>query len=455
MQTGRERSSWSRLTGAVDAMSRCMRTFRATLSAAPPWALVLLLANAVHASDPKPVWSRAEIERVCLRAIPVSGFIPVPAAGGGWMKCECENLRKKSLVQLDSIRAVRDSLTLDRLKKRKAVQPESPGKIEPLESLTIRDIPFVYTTKDQRMEYRSFMECEEEGRLLRIIENIGQLPGIRPELSRRFRFAVDPTMPSPAIRIYFGDEVNTVWIPKRLLHSPLMSDELLVFLILHELGHDLGDPFVGQQSSDGTIPEFMADRWAIMEGLPAYYSTDLAIAMIPMIAHDFEMYRRSMYTPETVERSTCDPKPLGEYPTQECRLHGITNGVWPEVDPADLIQGYPADCWSPRGACGLSALDITNPNDTLCCEQQQFPLITIIMGEYVLTEEWRALMNTDTIIQRLLELQGSDGAGKTDRKAWLRSRIRRFNARDRSIKHHADKVRSKMEHMINELDRKM
>lgn len=424
------------------------------LASIKTFALFLLFTNTASATESKPIWSKAEIERVCLRALPMSGFVLVPADGGGWMKCECLTLRKKSLTELDSMRAARDSVTMDRLKQRKAVPAESPGKMEPLPSLTFRDIPFVYSTLDERIQYRSYMECEEERRLLRIVENIGQLPGISSQLTRRFRIGVDPNMTGPRIEFQSGVDQNTVFIPKRLLYSPLMSDELLVFLILHELGHDLGDPFVGQEAPDGMIPEFMADRWAVTEGLPAYYSTDLAIALIPMIASDFKAYRESMYDPLTVERSSCDPAPYDSYPTQDCRLHGITNGVWPEVDPLDLLHGYPSYCWSPAHACGFRALDITNPNDTLCCEQEPFPVLIFNETSVSFTPEWQALLNVENIIANYCSNQNRCGPLFSLSKDWLRSNIKRYNARERSIKHHFDKARSKMEGVMNGITNK-
>ncbi|MBK9148018.1 MAG: hypothetical protein IPM12_09420 [Flavobacteriales bacterium] len=125
-----------------------------------------------------------------------------------------------------------------------------------------------------------------------------------------------------------------------------MSDELLVFMLLHEMGHALDDSEPEQMMAS----ELMSDHWATSVGLTAYYGDERAAELRPRIAQDFREYHKDIYTLETFDRSSCETGRLNDYPRLACRLECIRDPQW-----AASVRGsgftFPDSCWSTR-PCG-------------------------------------------------------------------------------------------------------
>lgn len=352
--------------------------------------LVFCDASAQSNETNRTLLSPAAIEARCKQELPRSGYILLPAEKGGYTKCACVGLRSLSLGHLDSLRKQRTEQVLMLYKThayKVAELPEHEGRtVEVRQNFDHRTI----LKPDTSMLLFMNASCPQEARLVRVLERI--VATLDAPLNRLFKFnyADEPGTTYFLNRaMFYSTGVNEVdiYIPRGLVFSEFMTDELLTFLLLHEIGHIM------------TLPdncEARADRWAVTEGLTAYYGDDLTIALIPSIVDQFEGYRGSVYTGNSVLNSTTKAC-LSGYPRQECRMNYLANGLWQGYSEEELQTGfgYPEYCWA--GPTGVDTIPDPEWGLSNCC-QKEAPCPEQALRSC--TPPWKCLI-ADYVVERL------------------------------------------------------
>ena len=334
------------------------------------------------------------IASLCDRLLPASGHVHITDADGKVRACPCEHLLRGSLDELNALRAVRDRVYLERMDSRwKHASNESwsSGVIN-TEVIGIEEgDPLV---EDTSVYLDATLRCPEERRLRRIVTGIAHLETIGRAVTERFQFTlvVPPALGWDERFMRIAPAGRSGWwiirIPAPLLWSPHMTDELLVFMLLHEMGHALDD----SEPEQVMASELMSDHWATSIGLSAYYGDERAAELRPLIAQAFREYHKDIYTLETFDRSSCETGRLNDYPRLACRLECIRDPQW-----AASVRGsgftYPDSCWSTQ-QCGPvfdPVQEWVRGNCFLADEHTQSPLLGVEDRLASLTDAQRRL----------------------------------------------------------------
>lgn len=356
------------------------------------WAILLwcsllpvMEAGAQDASAPCDADPVSQRVADCARILPQDGYILRTTPDGTVGKCACPELRRAPLEKLDSLRAIKFSKVHTRMlaEKRPVVVPEVMDR-----SRLIYPGPLPPSTLN--MLFDGNATCPREHMLVNIVEVLSNMPMVHASQRTPFKFYLineahsDGVDEWRSIKLEEHRGIRIVSIPEGLLWSTSVTEELLVFLILHELGHEF--------RTQPQETEYHADRWAVEEGLPAYYGTDRAAQLLPVIVNALENFMRMEFTPETFHLSSSPPGAIGQYPALPCRLHGILHG-YPSALLLPEIHGYPAHCWNNTND-SLPKADRSRPWVRIgCCEEdhapERLPELRQLMDEEL--KEWDAL----------------------------------------------------------------
>jgi len=277
--------------------------------------------------------------------------------------------------------------------------------------------------------YSGNATCARELMVVKIVDGLSNMSIIRTNYREDYTFQlVSPSEwedvgPFRAIKVLHHNNHWSVLIPEGLIWSSYMTEELLVFLLLHELGHSL--------RSQEQETEYFADRWAVEEGLPAYYGTERAMDLLPVIVNQFENYNRMEFTPETYGFSSSSTGPINRYPNLNCRLIGILSGFrssW----VGEMIHGYPAHCWNNTTGHG-PVIDPLRPWARVgCCEEDihenSMPDHATLQEEQ--TKAWRAL----DIDQLCKEDEQYCDLDPNKAQALFRSQVKQYDRRLKQLK---------------------
>lgn len=138
-------------------------------------------------------------------------------------------------------------------------------------------------------------------------------------------------------------------IPKPFMKNPNVKGELLVFLVLHELGHVFGDQ-KDCDAGDGRVWEGDCDHWAATIGLRAVYSGPEMKEVSKAAEQQLEDYYADLYGADQVcgsPKCSC-VAPQAGYPGIACRMRNLENGRKP---PQSRPRCNSTWCGSPVPGC--------------------------------------------------------------------------------------------------------
>ncbi len=205
-------------------------------------------------------------------------------------------------------------------------------------------------------------DSDLEALLCERIAPLSLLDGVRDRLALRYiRTSVAQMGRTCAGRFpasVVAQSYVNVLLPSTFIRHNTVTEELLVFLFFHELGHALW-------GSSGTLDETLADAWAIEVGMRAFYThgTDYLVAL-EKVQVAMRSYFEAVYGPDVVELahlsgvSEAMPDHISDYPRLECRTeligtlpsgtYAATEGQAPGAVQARIHNLLTtAQCWVP------------------------------------------------------------------------------------------------------------
>ena len=193
----------------------------------------------------------------CLEILPEDGFLRVRSIDGTIQRLPCVALLEAPLKDLDRLRSKRDSVYVRNLGRIRAKVPQVMSAkyyrvIAPQfnpSGLPLDPHETVFLEADA--------ECYQELRLFWILTRIANLGTVGRQATDSFAFYLaEDDIPFMLIVNHVGSDPDhpisgwSIHIPRKLLWAEAMSDELLVFMLLHEMGHAY-DSVKGHLSQSG------------------------------------------------------------------------------------------------------------------------------------------------------------------------------------------------------------
>lgn len=311
------------------------------------------------------------LDRRCQEILPLDGYLRVRSIDGGLVRYRCDALQALTVKEFAYLREKRDSVYVANLRSFRAARP----RVVVAKEYRIMHPAFTPAGTTLNPGENVFLEadaeCYQELRLFWILTRIANLATIGRQVTDSFAFKlVDPIASDDRRFMWVVGHVGadpatpmsgwTINIPRKLLWVEAMSDELLTFMILHEMGHALKLP----------ESELNADWWAVNVGLPGFYGEERAFELRQEIAASFSAYCNFVYTQETYNRSSCTKDSVDSYPVLDCRMSGISGQDWLDGN-GERIQSYSAieGCWSTSGTLVCEGPQLRNAgwSTGTCC----------------------------------------------------------------------------------------
>jgi len=168
--------------------------------------------------------------------------------------------------------------------------------------------------------------------------------------------------------------------PRRFLDDVNTRDELLLFMLLHEIGH-------GVRATDNSL---LADDWAARVGLAmyhqSYWTPEFASAYLDRVIAQLTSYMRSQESGDAFGRASPQNINGEEYPQLSCRTHAIRGGYLAPMDAS--CNTYPAACFDNRLQANEDSL-VRTTYQARPCEQERRPPL----GEEIVKPEWLLDLN--------------------------------------------------------------
>lgn len=309
--------------------------------------LVLALAQPLRAVAQPPCSEKVEqtlvAQRLCREVLPSNNTVLMKDGNGGFCTCRCTELELMPYKQVMDLKAARDSANASNLLR--YAQTRKPMVYSNTAS------PYVVALDEDTVPYtdmsglcvydvmlvRTMQDIEERG----VVDLDGFELGLLADIDAGGNYPVmSPGRPG-------GGVEGGLTVPRRFVLDPAVRWELMLFMLLHELGHG-----VNYEQEGVYVSEYEADMWAVNEGLPEFFDHDLArvqalrLAAADQLHNYFISVHTSAAEPFSSVRSTAAiDYPMNVYPMLQCRLDSIRYGVLLEERPDDPFLGYPGSCW--------------------------------------------------------------------------------------------------------------
>ncbi len=309
---------------------------------------------------------RQRVDRVCMETLPYDARVHFRTANGGTCYCTCDTLINKTVKEIDELRVVRARRYAHNIRKFSEQVGDSivrgaPGKaMRPPDDRCSSDLVEVA----EGMERCGVLTCDADDRLDKVLSRISASGFSRPSSILSFfvnfypdadecgelfpwkqGFSCAPDAPDNAV-------CPNIHVPSSFIRHPAVGEELLMFMILHEIGHGVADEETAFQNCEAN-----ADAWAIEVGFNAVYGEGLGEA-VDLLVDQFDKFYRDIFTSSTVEQAKVNGGQFcyGSYPALRCRTNMIQQVASVET-PMELerlgefVQEYLTanNCWEPLG----------------------------------------------------------------------------------------------------------
>lgn len=308
---------------------------------------------------------RARVERVCQEVLPFDARVYFRTAQGSTCYCTCEALVDKNVKEVRLAReqrAHRYARNIQAFFQRVGDTAVHAGPRSPI------------STDDGRCPDRDLVDlggivrcgtfgCPSDERLDGVLEKIARSGYTRPAsiLSAFVEFfpnATECEIAFPWIQGSYcaaGAPTGTcphIKVPSSFLRHPAVGEELIMFMLLHEIGHAVAGAETGFEDCEAN-----ADAWAIEAGFNAVYGEGMGEAVTKLL-EQLDKYYRAVYPSASVELATVSGGDhcIGSYPKLACRLGliGAVADVGTDMDLtvlATFTRTYLTanDCWRPDG----------------------------------------------------------------------------------------------------------
>lgn len=229
-------------------------------------------------------------------------------------------------------------------------------------------------------------------------------------------------------------------LPARFLDDPAVGDELIRFMILHEIGHTVRNE----------ENEYAADDWAARVALPEYFGGDwtgpLGANHLERVNGQLANFMRSIYPEEWDHASNCTLA-INCYPRLACRCAGINGAFVHQLPNQRFVQGYPTlpwNCWTPTASFAL-AQPIPEPSEP-CAQTLPGPVAEATSR---IIEELSGITNRmgkpfDPALCERIDCSTEAWRRRVD-AAWFKRSIRRMERRSARLTSLADRMRMRLE----------
>ncbi|MBK9196750.1 MAG: hypothetical protein IPO17_17555 [Flavobacteriales bacterium] len=317
--------------------------------------LVLALAPPLRAVAQPPCSANVEqsaiAKRLCREVLPSNYTVLMKDGNGGLCSCRCTELELMPYKQVMDLKAARDSANASNL--RRYAQTRKPMVYSNTAS------PYVVALDEDTVPNTDMSGlCVYDVMLVRTMQRIAErgvvdLDGFELGLLAAIDAGDNYPVMSPG-RPGGGVE-GMLTVPRRFVVDPAVRWELMLFMLLHELGHG-----VNYEQDGKYVSEYEADMWAVNVGLPLFFTNEndddheddpAEVLAIRLAAADqLHNYFISVHTSaaeqySSVRDETAIGYPMNVYPMLQCRLDSIRYGVLLEEQPDDPYLGYPGSCW--------------------------------------------------------------------------------------------------------------
>lgn len=377
-------------------------------TAAMALGLLAVLAQPLRAvalpSCPEQVERSAIARRLCREVSPSHRRVLMKDSEIGFCSCRCSELEQMTFGQVMDMRTAGDSSNAANLRR-------FAGLPEPV-TFNSTGSPYLLHLGEDTIPMGVLSHlCAYDRMLVKTIkaisdQNVVDLDGFTLELmsqrqNDQFYPVISPGIPGGAVD-------GTLNVPRRFVADPAVRWELMLFMLLHELGHG-----VNYEQQGVFVSEYEADMWAVNVGLPRFLDDgdgqeegelERALAVRMGAADQLRKYFISVHSEEALPYSialntNAIGYPAGMYPVLECRLDSIRGGILREEPQGDAYLGYPSTCWAEPQASlpqrnNLPIYKECEPNPELMDPCEKYPGSCELRAEVdTLMQEWNKLLD--------------------------------------------------------------
>ena len=266
----------------------------------------------------------ARTTRICNEVIPSDGLVWFRTEQGGACYCECEELLQLPLTELIERRKARGEIYRSRIRAfNDSIQGMEirAGGGAPQQSHGSEPAAPTCETRSDIIEILGDPICERDRDAIARLEEIDASDlGEGSELVTYFTYYLGTSSKISSddcddrfTVIHSGLCFPTIDLPSTLIRHPTVGDELLNFMLLHEMGHSLA------RLDDGSFGcEPNADVWAIEIGFNAIYGSAIGGAVAKLVAQ-LEDYHLAILGASNMDKPVGSRSCLNSYPGLPCR----------------------------------------------------------------------------------------------------------------------------------------
>lgn len=359
---------------------------------------------------PEKVEQSVVVQRLCNAVLPGNFKVLMKAGNGGFCACRCKELELMPYKRVMDLKAARDSAYAINL--RRFAQTRKPMVYSTSSN------PYVVVLDEDTTPDRDPSDlCVYDAMLVRTMQDIEErgvvdLDGF--ELGLLAARASGENYPVMSPGSPGGGVEGGLTVPRRFVLDPAVGSSLMLFMLLHELGHG-----VNYERNGVFVSEYEADMWAVNVGLPLYFANDpnadhdddpeQVRAVRSAAAEQLHNYFLSVHTsaaePFSSMRITeAIDYPMNVYPMLQCRLDSIRYGILLEEQPGDPNLGYPGACWEnpqatfPQNDKLATQKSCDEPPQQVRTPCEKYPGACVVRAEVdTLMQWWNMLMDKCTM----------------------------------------------------------
>ncbi len=315
---------------AIRSLARSLGIFLFTLS--------LLLSSAQPLSFPEPTTTDC-VAVICQLELPEATWLLTYSDEQGYGTCDCPPAAgNASGLTTDPNLRRRQQYSANWTVFASRVMRMAPTEGCPDENVRVRrDWAGTTTASGSQL-------CQRDEVLLQMFDSVRTM-----DLAAQFQLSIQEAacemhfprfFSSDEKLVPYGRNRLTLTFPRRFLDDASVGDELLLFMLLHEVGH-------GTRGSEQSLP---ADDWAARVGAALYFkerwTPAFAMSFLNQVVTQLAAFVSSQERAEFMGRPSPEDNEGEEYPALGCRLN-LIRGAY--LNPSNgLCNSYGAPCFSNR-----------------------------------------------------------------------------------------------------------